>query len=177
MIGRRPASAALLVALASGVTACGDDGSDLASAGTLEVRAVDYDFDGVPRSVPSGTRLTLTNGSREEFHELVVVRIQDPEQRPLGQLIDLPAGELRDVIRRQGVLGALPGEDGVTLRGDTTLGEPGRYGLVCFIPLGADPEAYRELVEADVPADLEPPEVEGGPPHAERGMFVELTVE
>lgn len=159
------------------LVSCSEEGAELGTADDLEVRAIDFDFDGVPRSVPSGTQLALTNASTEEFHEMVVVRIDDAEARPLGQLIDLPDDEIREVVRSQGVLGALPGEDGVVLRGDTTLGEPGRYGLVCFVPVGADPEAYRPLVEADVPADVEAPDVEGGPAHAVRGMFAELTVE
>ncbi len=166
-----------LVALVLGVAGCGEEGSDLTNAGEVEIRAIDYAFDGVPRSVPSGTQLVLTNASDQEFHEMVVVRIDDPQNRPLGQLIDLPSEEIRGLVRRQGVLGALPGEDGVRLRGDTSLGEPGRYGLVCFIPVGADPAAYRALVEAEVPGDVQPPEVQGGPSHASRGMFAELTVE
>lgn len=173
----RMAVSAPLVALTLALTGCSEGGSDIAAAGDVEIRAIDYDFDAVPPSVPSGTELRLTNASDEEFHEMVVVRIDDPQNRPLGQLIDLPPDEIRQVVRRQGVLGALPGEDGVILRGDATVGEPGRYGLVCFIPVGADPEAYRALVEAEDPGDVEPPEVQAGPSHASRGMFAELAVQ
>ncbi len=174
---RGRAAAAALVTLVLGMAGCGEEGSDLTNAGEVEIRAIDYDFDGVPRTVPSGTQLVLTNASDREFHEMVVVRIDDPQNRPLGQLIDLPPDEIRGLVRRQGVLGALPGEDGVRLRGDTTVGEPGRYGLVCFIPVGADPEAFRALVQAEVPGEVPPPEVQGGPSHASRGMFAELAVE
>lgn len=173
---RTTAMSAGLAALVLALGACGEEGSDIATAGEVQVRAVDYDFEGVPATVPSGTRLALTNASDEEFHEMVVVRIDDPQDRPLGQLIDLPPDQVRGIVRNQAVLGAMPGEDGVVLRGDATVGEPGRYGLVCFIPVGADPAAYRALVEAEDPSEVEPPEIEPGPSHASRGMFAELRV-
>jgi hypothetical protein len=58
--------------------------------------------------------------------------------------------------------------------GDGTLSEPGRYGVFCAIPVGADPDEY---LDAAATSQGGPPEVEGGPPHFTQGMYGELTVE
>ena len=51
--------------------------------------------------------------------------------------------------------------------GDGTLTEPGRYAIVCFLPVGSDDS----ILESEGP----PPEGEA-PPHAMQGMVAELTV-
>jgi hypothetical protein len=51
--------------------------------------------------------------------------------------------------------------------GDGTLTEPGRYAIVCFLPVGSDDS----ILESEGP-----PEGESGPPHVSQGMFAELTV-
>lgn len=55
--------------------------------------------------------------------------------------------------------------------GDGKLTEKGRYAVVCFIPTGADPQAY-----LNAPLSDGPPQVAGGPPHVAQGMFGEITV-
>ena len=68
---------------------------------------------------------------------------------------------------------AMPGEEGFAVLGDGTLSEPGRYVILCGIPIGADPQAYLDAAtEAGGP-----PDVPGGPPHFTAGMFAELIVE
>jgi hypothetical protein len=57
--------------------------------------------------------------------------------------------------------------------GDGTLHEPGRYVVLCGIPLGADPQAYLDAAQTSDG----PPDVPGGPPHFTAGMFAELVVE
>ena len=52
--------------------------------------------------------------------------------------------------------------------GDGSLADPGRYAIVCFLPVGATDE----LLESEGP-----PEGESAPPHVSQGMFAELTVE
>ena len=64
------------------------------------------------------------------------------------------------------------GGEQIVAEGDGTLSEPGRYAIVCFIPTGADPEAY---FAAAATADG-PPQVEGGAPHLAHGMYAELLV-
>lgn len=144
-------------------------------AGTVEVTAVNYAFEGVPETVETGTELTLTNASTDELHELVLVRLPDDEQRPVSELVQLPEAEVEPIMAGlKGVSVAPPESDGMVVEGALVADEPGRYALLCFVPTGADPQ---EFMDAAAEAEGGPPEVEGGPPHVAHGMFAELTVE
>ena len=153
-----------------------DEMADEESAGdVLEVEAVDYAFEGLPDSVPAGTKLSLTNTSEVEAHELVAFRIPDGETRSVEELLALPEEELMSMMSGPPatVLMAPPaGGEQIAAVGDGTLVEPGRYALVCFIPTGADPAALMEESGPDGP-----PDVQGGPPHIVQGMHAELVVE
>jgi plastocyanin len=150
-----------------------------AAAGqTVEVTAVDYKFEGLPATVKSGTKLTMTNASTGEAHELVAIRLPDDEKRPVSELITLPEEQLGEIVSNEpaAVLIAAPGDDAMAVVGDGTLEESGRYAIVCFIPVGADPAEILAPPPADdatPPAEEEP----SGPPHASQGMYAELTVE
>lgn len=144
----------------------------------VEVELVDYAFEGLPDSVPAGTRLTITNTSENEVHELVAVRLPDDEERSLEELLALPDEEA-DALLGSGppaaVLVAPPGGEQVDAVGDGTLTEPGRYLLLCAIPTGVDPDEYFAAAEE---AGEGPPEIPGaGPPHFVQGMVGELIVE
>ncbi|UDY34489.1 hypothetical protein [Dermatobacter hominis] len=188
--------AALGLALAALVpAACGDDGEDPADATTtteattttadhaghdattVSIEGVDYAFEDVPESVPAGTRLTLENTSAEELHELVVFRIPDTETAPLSELVMRPPAELEAMLGAPvTVLMQPPGApEPIAAVGDGTIAEPGRYALMCFIPIGADPDEYLAAVEAA--GGGKPSGVAGGPPHFTGGMYAELTVE
>ncbi|MGE0228734.1 MAG: hypothetical protein AB7I38_01130 [Dehalococcoidia bacterium] len=160
-------------------TATGTATSTGGAGTTVEVTGVDYAFEGLPDSIDAGTRLTFTNDSDEEAHELVAIRLPDDETRPVSELITLPDEELGEIVSTEpaAVLIAPPGEDGIAVVGDGTIDEPGRYAIVCFIPVGADPDevlAEPGPDEDGTPAAEEEP---SGPPHAAEGMFAELTVE
>lgn len=137
---------------------------------------MDYAFEGVPKSVSAGTRLTLKNESKAEVHELIAARIPDGESRSAEELVKDPAaiGALFGGGPPAAVIVASPGGSvpGAVV-GDGTLSQPGRYLFVCNIPTGADPNAYLEAARASRGA---PPQVPGGPPHAAQGMVAELTV-
>ena len=140
----------------------------------VEVSAVDYGFEDLPEEVEAGTRLTLTNTSEVELHELVAARLPDGEDRDLEELVHLSQDELMGLIGQPAtVLLAAPGGDVIPAVGDGTLTEPGRYLLLCFIPTGVDPAEYLAAAEASGGA---PPQVDGGPPHLAHGMYAELTV-
>lgn len=143
---------------------------------TLEITGVDYAFEGVPETVEAGTQLTFTNASDVEFHEMIMFRIPEGEDRPLAELLALPDEEAEQAVGAPvGVAVAMPGEDGQVVEGELIAEEPGRYILLCFIPVGADPEAFAEAMQN--PGAGEPPQVEGGPPHVAEGMYAEFTVE
>lgn len=174
-----------LVVFAMIAVACGEDEgggttaptdsptTSVADDDTLQIVGVNYAFQGVPETIPVGTELSFTNASEDEVHELVLIKIDDDETRSVAELLELPEEEAEEVTEFLGVSVAFPGEDGIVVDGDLELDEPGRYVFLCFIPTGADPEAFREAVESG--AD-EAPEVEGGPPHFTQGMMAEVTV-
>ncbi len=156
-----------------------DDASDGGvEDGVLEVTMVDFAYEGLPESVPAGTRLTVVNDSEAELHELLVFRLPDDETRSIEELIALPEEEANAVLGDAGpvaVLLAPPGGEQIDAVGDGTLAEPGRYAVFCAIPTGVDPQAYLDAP----PTEEGPPEVPGadGPPHFTHGMFADLTVE
>lgn len=193
----------VVLAMAAGITACGDDDDDAADddtsvttvddattdatddangeeatgddGPTLEVVAVDYAFEGLPDEVEAGTRLTLRNDAAGELHELVAFRLDDDEERSVDEIVQLPPEEMQGVLGEPTtVILAPPESEQVAVPvGDGTLSEPGRYALVCVIPTGADPEEYMAAA-----ADSDgPPDVAGGPPHIAHGMYAEIVVE
>ncbi|MFP5377781.1 MAG: hypothetical protein ACLGIO_13515, partial [Acidimicrobiia bacterium] len=156
--------AASLLAVVALAAACGDDDDDETAAGddttttaagdtgdTLTVTAVDYSFEGLPDEVDAGTRVVLENASTRELHEFVAIRIPDSETRPVSELVQLPESEIDALFgstEPATVLLAPPGGEMIAAVGDGTLSEPGRYAVVCFIPTGADPQAYLDAARA-----------------------------
>ena len=147
---------------------------DTSMDAAITVNAIDYAFEDLPATVPAGTKLAFHNTSDVELHELVVLGpIPAEETRSVEELLALPEDELPPI---EPVMVALapPGEDGMFVVGDGTVTAPGRYAVICAIPVGADPE---EFMAAAQESSSGPPAVEGGPPHFTQGMFAELIVE
>lgn len=118
---------------------------------SVDVSAIDYGFDGVPESVPTGTTsIALTNEGNEE-HEMVVFRRADGETRPVEELLALPEAEAGEALTFTAATFASPGATGYVA---TDL-EAGDYVAVCFIPVGG---------------------ADDGPPHFTEGMIAEFEV-
>ena len=146
--------------------------------GVVTITATDYTFQNVPPSIPMGSRLVIENLSAAELHEIVAFRLPDAETRPVGELMMLPQQELTAALggAPRAVLLQAPGSgDTINAVGDGTLGEPGRYVILCGIPIGADPGEY--LTAAAASPGGPPQGVAGGPPHLVAGMFAEFVVE
>lgn len=150
--------------------------TEAAGGDEVAITGVDYAFEDVPASVPAGTRLTFTNASEGEVHEIVAVPLGADETRPIEEIVADPAGigALLGGGPPTAVIVASPGSDqpGAVL-GDGTLTEPGRYALICTIPTGVDPDEYLAAAAA---AQGGPPDVDGGPPHFVNGMVAEVEV-
>jgi len=196
MSTKRIVPLAIAGAVALSLAACGDDeeaASDTTAAAPatsaapdttmameaqlVTVEGVDYAFENLPESVAAGTKLEFTNASEAEVHELVAIRLPDEETRPVAELIQLPEEEIDAIVgdtMPAVVLVAPPGEAGVAPFGDGTLTEPGRYAVLCFIPIGADPDEFMAAMQSESSG---PPQVDGGPPHVTAGMYAELVVE
>ncbi len=94
-----------------------------------------------------------------EMHEMAVVRINDDETRPVGEI--LQSGDAPETFSTDVAFGsACPGESSVI---PVTIETPGRYVLACLFPVGSTPG----ITEAEFPE---------GPLHAAQGMLNEVTV-
>ena len=147
-------------------TVAGDNAGE-----TVVVTAVDYRYEGLPDTVPVGTKFSLVNEGTEP-HELVALLIPADETRPIDELLQLPDEEIDAIFGAAEPATVILAATGQTdtpgaVVGDGTLTEPGRYAVVCFLPVGSDDS----ILESDGP----PPEGEA-PPHASQGMAAELTV-
>lgn len=174
-ITRSLAASTVTVGLVLGLAACSSSPDDEAVDGDIVVAGSDYGFD-VTGDVRTGATLTFTNTSDVEFHELVLLRLADGEERSVAELLELPEDEAGDAMTFVGVAAAGPGEEGRLVDGSLTLDEPGRYVLTCFIPEGADPDMANDAFFGGETPDG-PPQLGDGTPHAMLGMLRELTVE
>jgi hypothetical protein len=159
--------------------AAADDGTSTTNApsedGVVEVVLADFAFEDLPDSVAAGTRFTVTNTSEVELHKFSALPIPDDEVRPVEDLLDLPGAELAAILRVRPatVLTAGPGGPQVDEVGDGTLTAPGRYVIICAVPLGLDPDEYLDALGTN----RRPPMTGGGRPHFTLGMVDELVVE
>jgi hypothetical protein len=128
---------------------------------TLDVTATDYAFAGFAETVPSGTTVINFANDGAEFHEMVLMKIADGEERPLEELLALPEEEANSLVTSKGFVIAPPGA-GNFVTADL---DPGRYVALCFVPVGATPEA----MASGAPLD----EADG---HMAHGMVAEFEV-
>jgi uncharacterized cupredoxin-like copper-binding protein len=197
---KRLAPVAIAGALALSLVACGGDDATATTAAaapttaatsthatdhgtstpmdhpTIAIDAIDYRFDNMPAEVKAGTMFTMKNTSTKEFHEMVAIRIPDSETRSVQELAQLPPAETDALfanVEPAFVIVAPPGEEGFAVLGDGTISEPGRYAVICAIPIGADPAVVAEAMQTESSG---PPNLGDGPPHLTAGMFAELNV-
>jgi hypothetical protein len=131
----------------------------------VEVTGTEYEFQGIPETLDAGqTALAFTNEGGEE-HEFILVRVNDDVTESIEELAALSDEEVFQKIRVVSFSSAVPGG---TDHSFVDL-EPGRYGAVCFYPVGSTPEAIAAAEASGQEID--------GPPHVTQGMFAEFTVE
>lgn len=124
----------------------------------IDVRAVDYAFEGVPPTLPAGNVTISWENSGEEVHEMVLLRLKD-ETLSVDDLMKMSDKEAESKV--QFVNGAF-GPPGTTDVESIPM-EAGKYIAVCFLPVGS--------------TSLEALESAEGPPHIAKGMVAEFTVE
>lgn len=123
----------------------------------VRVTAVDYTFEGVPKTIPAGITTFALRNEGEEVHEMLTVRLLDEaiSAKDLGNLSEKGAEDAIDYI---GSAFARPSGGDVDSRNLI----PGRYALVCLLPVGStDPAAAGDAGRAT---------------HFARGMWAELVV-
>jgi hypothetical protein len=131
---------------------------------TMDVEATEYAYTADLGGVEPGVVGFDFSNAGSEFHEMVLVRINDDVEESVEELLALPEEEAEAMTTFVGVSFQAPGDSG-TLYADL---DPGRYAFFCFLPVGATPENMEAL---------ESGEGEEGPPHFTQGMFEEFTIE
>ena len=122
----------------------------------LEATGVNYEYEGLPDTVPAGVvGITFTNEG-DEMHEIGLARINDGVTMPVEELLALPEDQIFTMLELKGFTFAAPGESETTF----VRMEEGRYGAACFIPQGTTHDTEGS-----------------GPPHFTLGMFAEFTAE
>lgn len=122
----------------------------------VPVSAVDYEFDGVPASIPSGyATFKLTNDAPKEDHEMIIVKLTDAaDGQDVAEILSLPEkkqGKYLD-FSSAGFMYAPPGQ---SFYAPIDL-QPGTYAFACFLPVGGKKK---------------------GAPHFTEGMYGSFTVE
>lgn len=130
--------------------------SDNCDVSTLDVSAEEYQYSGLPDTLPTGYTVVHFSNDGNESHEMFAFRIDDSVTGPVQDLFDLPEEEAMKKISPVNASFADPGGSD-TESWDLT--EPGRYAVVCFIPTGTTPGNEGS-----------------GPPHFAQGMVQEFTV-
>ncbi len=126
----------------------------------VDVTGTEYAFEGVPETLGAGQTAFAFANDGSELHELALFRINDDAEGTFEELLQLPEEEAMTMGTPVGFAFAAPGEaDSLFL--DL---EPGRYGLVCFLPVGSTPDSDEEAIAEN-------------PPHFTQGMLAEFTVE
>jgi hypothetical protein len=122
----------------------------------LEATGVNYEYEGLPDSVPAGVVAVTFTNEGDEMHEIGIARINDEVTEPVEDLLALPEEEVISKLEIKGFTFAMPGESDTTfIRMDE-----GRYGAACFILQGTTHDTEGS-----------------GPPHFTLGMFAEFTAE
>lgn len=122
----------------------------------LDVTAFDYGYEGFPTALEAGYTVVNFENTGEEIHEMFMVRINDDTAESIDQLLELPEEEIFSKIVPVNAAFAPAGGSGIA---SFDLGAPGRYAIVCVIPVGSVGDA-----EGD------------GPPHFTQGMVQGFTV-
>jgi hypothetical protein len=128
----------------------------------LAVTASDHAFSGLPDSLDPGPVIVELRNDGTEFHQVMLLRLDDDEQATLEEIIARPEEEILSSSTPVG--GAFAAPDG-TGTGMFDLAA-GRYVAICFLPVGATPQ--------NMPA-IEAGEHDGSP-HYSVGMVQLLTV-
>jgi hypothetical protein len=124
----------------------------------VQVTGIEYEFQGLPKTLPAGKTAIQFTDAGTELHMLDLFRIKTKDS--LKKLLALPQ---KDVAKKVQDIGSA---DVTTLGGTEYVFadlKPGRYGAVCFFPVGA--------------TSLEALQNSKGAPHWKQGMYQEVKVQ
>ena len=124
----------------------------------VEVTGIEYEFQGLPKTLPPGKTAFKLTDDGTELHMLDLFRIKTKDS--LKKLLGMSE---KEAMKKTEEVGSA---DVTTIGGSAyfvTDLKPGRYGAVCFFPVGA--------------TDLSKLENAKGQPHWKKGMYQEVKVQ
>lgn len=124
---------------------------------SLEVTAVDYDFEGVPETLDAGQTVFSFTNHGDEGHEMILFRRKDGVEEGWEAILELDEEES---MQRVDFVTAAFAPSGEAASAAAEL-SPGEYAMVCFIPVGTDASGEQ---------------VGDGPPHFQEGMLATFEV-
>jgi hypothetical protein len=129
----------------------------------LAVTGIEYEFQGLPRTLPTGTVAIQFNNPGAELHELAIYRIKSKDS--LKKIVGLSEKERRKKLEEIDGTFAMQNQTTYVI---AELSKPGRYGVVCHLPVGSTSEEALEEAEKkkDHPKS-----------HADEGMYATIKVE
>lgn len=128
--------------------------------GELAVTASDYAFGGIRDSLEAGPVVINFENTGTEFHEFLLLRVNDGVTETLDELLALPEEEGQTKVTTSGRAFAAPGAISFAMF-DL---QPGRYIAICFLPTGATPENMPQIESGE----------HQGAPHFTEGMVQEF---
>jgi hypothetical protein len=127
----------------------------------LQATGIEYEFQGLPKTVPAGKVAIQFTDNGAEIHELEVLRVKGKDSAK--KLAGLSEKELSKKAEEVGSTFATQGQTGYAF---ADMSKPGRYAVPCHLPVGStSPQAAEEAGK------------EHAKTHAQRGMYADITVE
>jgi hypothetical protein len=127
----------------------------------LDVTGVEYAFENLPKTLPDGTVAIRFTDTGAELHELAIYRVKSKDS--VKKIVGQSEKEQRKKLEEVGGTFAMQGQTTYTI---AELTKPGRYALLCHLPVGSTSIEAAEEAEKDHPKS-----------HAEEGMYATITVE
>jgi hypothetical protein len=128
----------------------------------LDVTGIEYQFQGLPGSVPTGPVAIRFTDAGAEVHELVIGRLKSKDS--LKKILGSPEKEQANKIEFLAGTNVAQGQTNYVI---ADLNKPGRYGVVCFLPVGSTSLEAAEAAERE----------RGATPHWREGMLATITAE
>jgi hypothetical protein len=127
----------------------------------LQASGIEYEFQGLPKTVPAGKVAIQFTDNGAEIHELEVLRIKGEDSAK--KLTGLSESQLGKKAEDVGSTFAMQGQTSYAFADMT---KPGRYAVLCHLPVGStSPQAAEEAGKKHAKS------------HAQEGMYATITVE
>jgi hypothetical protein len=128
----------------------------------LDVTGIEYEFQGLPKTLPTGPVAIRFTDTGAELHELQIFRVKSKDS--VKKIIGLSEKEQRSKIEEVDTSFAVQGQ---TVYNIVDLSKAGRYGVVCHLPVGSTSEEAADEAEKENHPES----------HADEGMYATIRVE